>query len=59
MCFTRSNWFDEEEILNTKLSALGDIVDKMLQIRYKLRPTCAEVLSQFNSWDITINEVEK
>ena len=31
----------------------------MLKQTYNERPTCAEVLSQFNSWDITISEGKK
>ena len=31
----------------------------MLNPTYAERPTCAEVLSQFNYWDITISEVKE
>ena len=45
--------------LESKWKALKDIIIKMISMIYRERPTCAQVLSQFNSWNITISEVEE
>ena len=46
-------------MLESKWSALQEIIIKMSEVKYRDRPTCAEVLSQFDSWDISIEEVKQ
>ena len=46
--------------LDPKWTALRDIISKMLISQpFDERPTCAQLLSQLSSWDITINEVKE
>ena len=46
-------------LLESKWTALQEVIKRMLEETYAERPTCAELLSQFNSFDITYSEVKK
>ena len=50
--------FTKHKLLEKKWNLLEEIVSKMTKTIYADRPTCAELLSQFNSWDITANELK-
>ena len=47
---------DNEE-LRIKLNEIIDWILKMCHQIYKLRPTCTELLSEYNQWSIEWNEV--
>ena len=44
--------------LRPKWSQLIELINQMLATKYRERPTCDEVLSQFNSCDMTISDVK-
>ena len=53
----------DESIIHKDLkiywNSLQSSIIQMMATIYKDRPTCAQVLSQFISWDITISEVKR
>ena len=45
-------------LLKPKWNSLQEVITKMMNPVFRLRPNCTELLSQFDSWDITIAEVK-
>ena len=49
---------DNEE-LRLKLNQIIEIVLKMCHQIYRRRPTCAELLSEYNRWSITSDDIKE
>ena len=52
-----NNCIAKDSLLDYKCTALQEVVLKMFSIRDEGRPTCAQLISQFYSWDINVKEV--
>ena len=48
----------DNEMLGTKLIYLDQKIVNMCHPIYRGRPTCADLLSEYNKWGITVEEIK-
>ena len=49
----------KDPLLESKWEAIQDTAIKMFKNSFEERPTCDEILIQFNAWNITKNETKE
>ena len=49
----------DNEVSRQKLNEIIDTICKMCHHIYRRRPTCAELLSEYNQWGITGDDIKK